>query len=442
MADGVSVIAAIVRCELMDLRPDRALNDFAEEVRTWLHEHLVGEFARYRGRGLTGQEDLPAEAQIEWERELAAGRWLGLDFPEWIGGRGCTLAEQVVFHTVYAEARAPGRLPNIGVTLLGPTLMAFGSLEQQQRFVPAILNGEQMWCQGYSEPGAGSDLASVSTRAEHRDGQWVLNGQKVWTSLAQHADWIFVLARTEAGSRRHSGLSYLLVPMDQPGIEIRPIVQLTGGVEFNETFFVDAVTDVDLVVGQEGDGWRVAMGTLAFERGASTLGQQISFRQEFDSLLSEAASRSQPLSESHSLSGPSSSSGSGFGGRIGDPLLRDALMRSHIELEIMRYNQVRLLTSLTHDTTAGPEQSIGKLYWATWHRSLGELAMRARGPKAMIADAADGAHSGQDGPDYLLDRWQRSFLYSRAHTIYAGSNEIQKNVIGERVLGLPREPRP
>jgi len=247
-----------------------------------------------------------------------------------------------VFFNTYTEARAPGRLPNVGVMLLGPTLMAFGSAEQQQRFVPPMLAAEELWCQGYSEPGAGSDLAGVATTATRSNGRWVINGQKVWTSLAQHADWIFVLARSTPGSQRHAGLSYLLVPMDQPGIEIRPIVQINGGVEFNETFFDDAVTDADLVVGGAGNGWKVAMGTLAFERGASTLGQQTSFRQEFDSLLSEARES----------------------GHIRSDVLRSELVQSHIELEILRYNQMRMLTSLTHDRLAGPEQSIGKLFLA------------------------------------------------------------------------------
>ena len=403
----------------MDLRPDPAMSAFVDEVRTWLEEHLVGEFARYRGRGLTGQEDVPVEVQMDWERELAAGGWLGLDFPEWIGGRGCTLAEQVVFFNTYTEARAPGRLPNMGVTLLGPTLMAFGSPEQQKRFVPRILDASEWWCQGYSEPGAGSDLAGVSTRADRQGGAWLVNGQKVWTSLAQHADWIFVLARTTPGSQRHAGLSCLLVPVDQPGVETRSITQITGGVEFNETFFDDAVTDADMVVGGEGNGWKVAMGTLAFERGASTLGQQISFRQEFDALLAEATAS----------------------GGAEPGVLRSELVQCHIGLEILRYNQMRMLTTLTHDAPAGPEQSIGKLYWASWHRRFGEIAMRVRGAAAMTADPAAGAHIGEGGLDYRLDRWQRTFLYSRAHTIYGGSNEMQRNIIGERVLGLPREPR-
>ena len=212
----------------MDVRLDPSLAAFRDEVRTWLEEHLVGEFGRYRGRGLTGLEDMPPEVQIAWERELATGGWLGIDFPRSIGGRECSLAEQVIFHLTYVEARAPGRIPNMGVTLLGPTLMAFGSSAQQERFVPAILSGTELWCQGYSEPDAGSDLANVKTRASLVDGRWVLNGQKVWTSLAQYADWIFVVARTDPGSLRHAGLSYLLVPMVQPGVEIRPIVQITG----------------------------------------------------------------------------------------------------------------------------------------------------------------------------------------------------------------------
>ncbi len=401
----------------MDIRWGPDLADFADEVRTWLEEHLTGELASYRGRGLMGQDDVPVEVQLAWESELAGGGWLGLDFPAWIGGRACTLDQQVVFYATYAQARAPGRLANMGLTLLGPTLMAFGSPEQQHRFVPPILGAEQYWCQGYSEPDAGSDLANVSTRATRQDGRWVVNGQKIWTSLAQHADWIFVLARTTDGSSRHAGLSYLLMPMNQPGIEIRPITQVNGSDEFNQTFFNDAVTSEDLVVGGVGNGWKVAMGTLGFERGVGTLGQQMGFRAELDDLWAEAKAN----------------------GRSDDPVVRDELMRSYVELEILGYNQVRMLTALTGDTLPGPEQSIGKLYWASWHRRFGELAMLVRGAAGMVADRD--AHGGYGRLDYRLDRWQRTFLYSRAHTIYGGSNQVQRNIIGERVLGLPREPR-
>ena len=392
---------------------------FADEVRTWLEEHLVGANADLRGRGGVGQEDVEPERLLAWEREMADGGWLGLDYPEHLGGRDASLSEQVVFHQTYVEARAPGRIPNIGLTLLGPTLVAFGTPELQERFVPPIIAGTEHWCQGYSEPNAGSDLANVSTRARLEGDRWLVTGQKTWTSLAQHAQWAFVLCRTDPAGERHAGLSYLLVPMDQPRVEVRPIVQITGGSEFNEVFFDEAETDAGLVVGGVGNGWAVAMGTLGFERGASTLGQQTGYRRELDALLGLARSN----------------------GSIDDPPLRQDLMRSYSELEILRYNQLRMLTALVADGVPGPEMSIGKLYWASWHRRLGELGMRVRGASAMVG--VDATPPLEDPLDlgYQLDPLQRTFLYSRAHTIYGGSNQVQRNVIGERVLGLPREPR-
>lgn len=430
--------------------------DFAEEVRTWLEEHLVGEFATMRGKGGTGQEDLEPELLIEWERELAKGGWLGLDYPEELGGRAHTLMEQVVFYATYVEAKAPGRMPNMGVTLLGPTLLAFGTEEQKHRFIPPILSGEEFWCQGYSEPNAGSDLANVATKARLEGDSWVINGQKVWTSLAQFADWCFVVARTEEGTERHRGLSYLLVPMNQEGVEIRPIVQITGGSEFNEVFFTDAKCDADMVVGEPGKGWAVAMGTLEFERGASFLGQQLAYAQEFEDLLAYARAT----------------------GAARDPLVRSSLAKSFCELEIMRYNNLRMLSAVAaaedqESFLPGPEMSIGKLYWSHWHRDFGELAMNVHGAAGLIADELVAEHTAElatananpaSSPSaqttssstqphdsasppsvqshapsaYPLSRPQRTFLYSRAHTIYAGSSEIQKNIIGERVLGLPR----
>ena len=400
----------------MDFTHTKSEIEFVDEVRTWLQDHVKGEFATLQGRGLTGHEDVDPELQIAWEKELASGGWLGIDFPKSIGGRECSLVEQVLFHKTYVEAKAPGRIPNMGVTLLGPTLMAFGSSEQQKRFVPKILAGEELWCQGYSEPDAGSDLSNVNTKAERIDEHWIINGQKIWTSLAQFADWIFVVARTEKGSQKHKGLSYLLVPMDQEGVTIRPIIQITGGVEFNETFFDDAVTDNDLVVGGEGNGWKVAMGTLSFERGASTLGQQVSFRQELDELMQVAKEN----------------------GRWDHPVIRQKITQSFMGLEILRYNQLRMLTALAADGVPGAEQSIGKLFWASWHRELGELWMLVKGTSGMVAM---NGYPGEDGVAYTLDREQRTFLYSRAHTIYGGSNQIQRNIIGERVLGLAKEPK-
>ena len=403
----------------MEFTRTAAEEAFADEVRTWLEEHLGGANAGLRGRGGVGQEDVEPERLLEWERELATGGWLGLDYPVHLGGRDASLSEQVVFHQTYVEARAPGRIPNIGLTLLGPTLVAFGTPELQERFIPPIISGTEHWCQGYSEPNAGSDLANVSTRARLSGDRWLVTGQKTWTSLAQYAQWAFVLCRSDPSSERHAGLSYLLVPMDQPGVEVRPIVQVTGGSEFNEVFFDDAVTEAAMVVGGAGNGWAVAMGTLGFERGASTLGQQTGYRRELDSLLELARAN----------------------GSIRDPSLRQDLMRSYSELEILRYNQLRMLTALVADGVPGPEMSIGKLYWASWHRRLGELGMRVRGTSAMVG--VDATPPLEDPLDigYHLDPLQRTFLYSRAHTIYGGSNQVQRNVIGERVLGLPREPR-
>ena len=403
----------------MEFTRTAAEEAFADEVRTWLEEHLGGANAELRGRGGVGQEDVEPERLLAWERELATGGWLGLDYPVHLGGRDASLSEQVVFHQTYVEARAPGRIPNIGLTLLGPTLVAFGTPELQERFIPPIISGTEHWCQGYSEPNAGSDLANVSTRARLSGDRWLVTGQKTWTSLAQYAQWAFVLCRTDPSSERHAGLSYLLVPMDQPGVEVRPIVQVTGGSEFNEVFFDDAVTEAAMVVGGAGNGWAVAMGTLGFERGASTLGQQTGYRRELDSLLELARAN----------------------GSIRDPSLRQDLMRSYSELEILRYNQLRMLTALVADGVPGPEMSIGKLYWASWHRRLGELGMRVRGTSAMVG--VDATPPLEDPLDigYHLDPLQRTFLYSRAHTIYGGSNQVQRNVIGERVLGLPREPR-
>jgi len=392
---------------------------FKDEVRTWLEEHMVGEFGRLRGRGGMGQEDIPLEELMAWERELAKGGWLGIDYPKSVGGRECSLSEQVLFYMTYVEARAPHRIPNMGATLLGPTVIAYGSDAQVKRFVPKILSGDEWWCQGYSEPNAGSDLANVTTKAVLDGDQWVINGQKVWTSLAHHAQWCFVVCRTDTSSKRHNGLSYLLVPMDQPGIEVRPIVQITGGAEFNEVFFTDARTAADLVVGEVGRGWEVAMGTLGFERGASTLGQQLAFRRELDDLIDYARKT----------------------GAADDPNIRQVLAEMYSTLEIMRYSNLRMLTVVDAGGVPGPEMSIGKLFWSNWHRRLGEVMTQVMGAAGMVA-GADATVSHESGAHhYPLGAMQRTFLYARAHTIYAGSNEIQRNVIGERVLGLPREPR-
>ena len=376
------------------------VQEFRAEVRQWLADNLVGDFAALKGLGGPGREYEAFDERRAWNQHLAAAGLTCLGWPEEHGGRGLTVAHRVAFYEEYALADAPDKVNHLGEELVGPTLIAYGTPEQQKRFLPRILDVTELWSQGYSEPGAGSDLAAVSTSAELVGDEWVINGQKVWTSLAHWAQWCFVVARSEKGSKRHAGLSYLLVPLDQPGVEIRPIVQLTGDSEFNEVFFDDARTDASLVVGEPGDGWRVAMGTLTFERGVSTLGQQIRYARELSGIVDLAK---------HT-------------GAIDDPVIRERLTRSWVGLKTMRSYAMA-----TMDVERPGQDSISKLLWANWHRELGEIAMDVQGKAGLLLDGGD------------FDEWQRLYLFSRSDTIYGGSNEIQRNIIAERVLGLPRE---
>ncbi len=401
----------------MDLSYSAEDEAFRSEIRGWLEEHLTGEWADLKGVGGPGRDHLEFERRLAWNRHLAEHGWTCVGWPEEHGGRGLSLWQQVIFHEEYARANAPVRVNHLGEELLGPTLIAFGSEEQQARFLPKIKAVEELWAQGYSEPDAGSDLANVQTKARlvstgSTTGQeWVIDGQKVWTSNAHLSQWVFVVARTEAGSERHRGLSFLLVPLDQEGVEVRPIEQLTGGSEFNEVFFTGARTAADLVVGEPGQGWGVAMGLLGFERGVSTLAQTIDFTRELDGVVALAQGN----------------------GAIDDPVLRDRLARLKVELEVIRANAMRGLSSVeggSDSAAGGGAGSIFKIAWANWHRRLGEVAMDVAGPTALVT-----------GPSYDLDEWQSLFLFSRADTIYGGSDEINKNILAERVLGLPREPK-
>ncbi|MCL8016331.1 acyl-CoA dehydrogenase family protein [Streptomyces sp. AS02] len=369
---------------------------FREEARAWLSEHAAG-----------------AQERRTWERTLGKAGWIGLGWAEGgYGNRSATLTQQVVWAEEYARSGAPPRSGHIGENLLGPTLLAHGTDEQKARFLPPIAVGEELWCQGYSEPGAGSDLAGVRTKAElSSDGTYRVTGQKIWTSLAREADWCFVLARTDPESTRHHGLTFLLVPMDQPGrIEVRPIRQMTGTSDFNEVFFDGAHARVEHVVGGEGAGWAVAMGLLGFERGVSTLAQQIGFAQELGRVV-EAAVRS---------------------GAVGDPVVRERLVRQWAELRVMRWNALR---TLGRGGDAGAP-SAAKLLWGGWHQRLGELAMQVRGAAAGV-----GPVEWSPSAPYELDEAQHLFLFSRADTIYGGSDQVQRTIIAERVLGLPREPK-
>ena len=385
---------------------------FRAEVAQWLSENLVGEFEQLKFRGGPGDEHMFPEERKKWEQKLAEGGWTCIGWPKECGGRGCSIEQQVIFNEEYARAGAPGRVGHIGEGLTGPTLIAFGSEVQKQKYLPGILAGRDLWCQGYSEPGAGSDLANVSTKAhfDEAKGKWIISGQKVWTSLAHESDYVFVIARTDPKSKAHKGLGFFLMKMDQAGIEVRGIKQLTGTSEFNEVFFDEAECDADDIVGEPGKGWGIAMGLLGFERGASTLGQQMQFQNELNQVIAAAKAN----------------------GSNQDPIIRQRIADAHVGLKIMRYNSMRMLSGGGADGELKKEALIYKLFWATWHRDLGELAMDVLGPEAEMLDAAP----------YNLTRMQSMYLFVRSDTIYGGTNEIQRNIIAERGLGMPKEPRP
>jgi alkylation response protein AidB-like acyl-CoA dehydrogenase len=378
---------------------------FRQECADWLNGQMAGEFRDIKGvTKLTGSP----ERRKEWEQQLAAHRWSCIGWPKEWGGRDATLAQQVIFAEEYARAGVPGRVNHIGIELAGPTILTFGTQEQKQRFLPGIAAGKTIFCQGFSEPNAGSDLASVRTKARLEGDEWVVNGQKIWTSLAHISDWIFVVTRSEEGSQGPKGLTFLMMPIDQPGIEIRGIRQINGDAEFNETFFTDARCPADSLIGAAGDGWRIAMGLLAFERGVSTLGQQMGFRNELDEIIAAAKAN----------------------GAANDPLIRQRLAKAEVGLRLMRYGALRMLSQTDHSRIDGAALTY-KIQWASWRRNLGELAMDVLGQGGEISDHAD----------YEWDTLPNLFLFSRSDTIYGGTNQIQRNLIAERGLGLPREPR-
>lgn len=381
---------------------------FRAEAAAWLDAQLSGPFKSIRW--LTSHTAMVEERRA-WEAALAESGWGAIGWPKEYGGRDASIGEQVIFAEEYVRAGAPGRINHIGTELAGPTLIHFASEAQKQRFLQPMLHGKEFWAQGYSEPGAGSDLSNVRTKAWLEDGpngpEWVIEGQKIWTSMAQNADWIFVLCRTEEGSKGPKGLSFLLVPMKQPGITIRPIRQMTGEANFNETFFDGARTPAENIVGNPGDGWKVATGLLGFERGVATLGQQMSFRTEFAALIEAARAN----------------------GAISDPLIRQRIAEAHIGLRTMRFSALRML-SHGSEGLSGAALTY-KVHWSKWHQKFTELGMDILGEQAEIAN----------GSDYHFDLLPNAYLDSRSDSIYGGTNQIQRNMMAERALGLPREPR-
>ncbi|HMC52126.1 MAG TPA: acyl-CoA dehydrogenase family protein [Acidimicrobiales bacterium] len=391
----------------MDLSPTAEQDALRADLRTWLRRNLPWEY----GTGLPPRfEDLAEEVAFlrDWQSRLASGRWVGVSWPEAYGGRDAGPAAHYTVQEELARARAPELVGRIGINLVGPTLLALGTEEQKRRWLPRILSAEDLWCQLFSEPGAGSDLASVATRAEPTGGGWRVTGQKVWTSYAQFCDWGVCLARTEPAAPKHKGISYLVIDMHGPGVEVRPLVQMTGDAEFNEVFLTEVFVPRDQLVGEENDGWRVSSATLSHERGTSPR-QLVIHAQLLDELLRVAS----------------------VSGAFDDARLRPRLAQAYVELRLFQLHNWRTLSRLEKGMEPGPEGSLLKLYWSEMSQRFHELAMDVLGPAAPLWRKA----SGNPG-DGL---WQRSWLYYHAASIFAGTNEIQRNIVAERVMGLPRQ---
>jgi alkylation response protein AidB-like acyl-CoA dehydrogenase len=393
----------------MDLRLSAAEEAFRKEVSDWLDANLPRDFdPDHFEFGMTADERY--DWQLAWHRKLHAGGWVGLHWPREYGGRGATLMEQVIFADELAKRRLPPGANLLGILLVGPTLMHWGTEAQKKRFVPKILSAEEIWCQGYSEPGAGSDLASLQTRAVEDGDVFVVNGQKVWTSGAHRADWCILLARTDPNAPKHEGISYLLVDMKSPGITVRPLVQMTGSAGFNEVFFEDVRVPRENIVGEKNRGWEVAITTLMFERAG--LGTGLRFEGAIESLVAAARHARRD-------------------GRpaIEDPGVRQQLAQFAIEATALRYGGYRQLTRRLRGQPPGPEGSIAKLVGSELNLRMAQYALALLGPSAQIETNEAGEPPGH---------WLARELMARAHTIAGGTSEIQRNIIAERVLGLPR----
>ena len=404
----------------MDVAYPPKAEQFRDQVRAFLGEQLPPDWA---GLGAL-PEDERERFRAQWRRTLAEHGMLAVSWPKEYGGAGLSLVEQVVLAEEFAKAGAPQGSENdtFGIGMLGNTLIHLGTEQQKQHYLPRILSGEQRWCQGYSEPGAGSDLAGLRTSAVLESGEWVVNGQKTWTSAGHTADHIFVLARTDVDAPKHRGITFLLVPMDQPGVEVRPIRNMAGYALFNEVFFTDARTGADEVVGGVNDGWRTAMALLGFERGVTATTDAIRFRADLERLVALARERNLTT----------------------DPRIRDRLAWCHSRVEVMRFRGYQALTRSLAGQRPGPESAISKLVWSEYAQAYTELAMEILGPEAL---SMPGQRTGgllqmpEPGTENSPRSWVETFMSARAGTIYAGSSQIQRNIIGEQLLGLPKEPR-
>ncbi len=393
----------------MDFSYSPAEEQFRDEVRVWMEANVPDDL-----RGGRDEDLEPAERWqrgLDWHQKLHEGGWVGLWWPEEYGGRGASLLEQAIFNEEMSRLGVSQGVNLSGISLLGPTLMHWGTEAQKQRFLPKILPAEHIWCQGYSEPGSGSDLASIQTRAVEDGDQFVVNGQKVWTSWAQYSDWCFVLVRTDPDAPKHKGISYILVDMHSPGVTVRPLVQINGDAEFNEVFFEDVRVPKENLVGDLNEGWMVAITTLMFERVSSS-----SFYR-FEKLLPQL----HEVARRVELNGRPA---------IEDEAVRQQLAQFSIEAEAVKYNELRRLTRQLHGQPPGPEGSFSKILASELNMRVVDFAMELLGPYAVLAK----------GSPFAVDqaRWSYRMLSARGGTIAAGTNEILRGVIGERVLGLPK----
>jgi alkylation response protein AidB-like acyl-CoA dehydrogenase len=410
----------------MELTYTPEAEQFRKEIRTWLEENLP---EGWFDEGFEMSRDERQRFNEEWPSKLYRGGWICASWPAEYGGKGLDILQNVVLAEEFARAGAPMRADFFGDTLVGPTILQWGTEAQKKEFLPKILSGETSWCQGFSEPDSGSDLASLKTSAVLDGDEWVINGQKVWTTQAQFADYVFLLARTDPAAPKHAGISYLLVPMRQAGVEVRGITQPDGTAEFNEVFFSNARCPKDNVVGGVNNGWAVANTTLAHERGMSATTGYRRFQDEFDVMVAEARES----------------------GRIGDPLLRQRLARYYSKIQILRINGLRSLSTTLADKKDPSIVALGvtnKMFWSEMHRDAMELCLDIFGADSMLADAGPPSgswpgvqrHAGRDS--YPVSPMVSSFFFSRSETIWGGAAEIQRNIVGERFLGLPKDPKP
>jgi alkylation response protein AidB-like acyl-CoA dehydrogenase len=396
----------------MDLNLSPEEQSFRDEFRSWLQANIP--------EGWSGVDVREPESSHErfvflraWQKKMAEAGWVGIHWPKEYGGRGASIIQQTIFIEEMARAAAPPLINVLGLSLLGPTLIAFGTPEQKKRFLSNILDADEIWCQGYSEPNAGSDLAAVRTEAVLEGDHFIVNGQKTWTSFGHFADWCFAVVRTDPDVPKHKGLTYMLVDMHSPGVDVRPLRQMTGESEFNEVFFENVKVPAENVVGKVNGGWDIALATLMFERGTLGASLQVAFKRQIDRLIEVSKSvkrNGKPASE--------------------DPIIRQKLAQIYTEIEIFRLNQMRTTTRMAKSGVPGPEGSIQKIFWSEMNQRMQQVAMELLGPYGQLTRESPHAIDG--------GQWAHHYLRSRGNTIEAGTSEIQRNIIGHFVLGLPR----